>query len=243
MQTDGDVKYSLMSFENGKRFVDVQTDQHLFDGLTENEKGRKATKIIKERFSGKVIGRDNKVFVNGRSASEYGHPTKRIRGLEYDAKMRVATELDNLIDAGTNFRTEPDGRDGHIHPSAVDDFKYFDTIFKVGDEYYKGTINILPNKRGDLFIDITQIKNITQDISSSYGETPKSTFLRDNSEVSSTSTNSIHNSPEKSNTQFFENETSPEVKRAVPNDILDERMSEAEINQRTHNFNNPRAVY
>ena len=29
--------------------------------------------------------------------------------------MRASTELDNLLDAGTNFRTEPDGRDGRIH--------------------------------------------------------------------------------------------------------------------------------
>ena len=200
--TDADgVKYSLKSFENGVRFVDVQTDQHLFDELSDNDKGRMATKIIKERFAGKVVGRDNKVFVNGRSAAEYGHPTKRISGVEYDAKMRASTELDNLIDAGRNFRTEPDGRDGHIHPQATGDFKYFDTIFKVGEEYFEGIINILPNKRGDLLTDITQIKNITQDISSSYGKNPKSTFLRDNSEDINSSNNSIPDSTEKSNPQ------------------------------------------
>ncbi|MBQ2743389.1 MAG: hypothetical protein IJF32_11375, partial [Oscillospiraceae bacterium] len=191
--------YDLKAFEDGKRFVDVQTDQHLFDGLTENEKGRMATKIIKERFSGKVVGRDNRVFVNGRSAAEYGHPAKRISGLEYDAKMRASTELDNLIDAGTNFRTAPDGADGHIHPEATGDFKYFDTIFKVGNEYFEGRINILPNEKGDLLTDITQIKNITQDISSSYGQNPKSTFLRDNSEDINSSNDIIPETPPKVN--------------------------------------------
>ncbi len=200
-EAGGGRMYDLKMFDDGRRFVDVQTDQHLFDGLTENEKGRMATKIIKERFSGKVVGRDNRVFVNGRSAAEYGHPAKRISGLEYDAKMRASTELDNLIDAGTNFRTAPDGADGHVHPQATGDFKYFDTIFKVGNEYFEGRINILPNEKGDLLTDITQIKNITQDISSSYGQNPKSTFLRDNSEDINSSTNSIPDSPEKSNRQ------------------------------------------
>jgi len=37
----------------------------------------------------------------------------------------------------------------------------------------------MPVKKGLLLKDVTQIKNITQDISSSYGENPKSTFLRD----------------------------------------------------------------
>ena len=163
--------------------MDVRTDQSLFDNLTDKEKTLLAISIIKNRFAGKVIGIDNKVFVNGRSAAEYGHPIKNIEPEIRNAKMRASTELDNLIDAWFNFRTKPDGEDGHIHPNAVSDFEYFDTIFKVGDEYYQGTINIEPVKKGKKLKDITKIKNITQDISSSYGKNPKSTFLRDTSMV------------------------------------------------------------
>ena len=171
--------YSLMAFEDGKRFVDVQTDQSQFDGLSEKESGKLATKIIKSRFAGKVIGTDNRVFVNGRTASEYTMPSRKLNGGNYEAKMRASTELDNLIDAGTNFRTEADGKDGHVHPNMTGKFQYFDTIFKVGDEYYKGVINIMPVERGLLLKDITKIENVTQDTCSSYGENPKSTFLRD----------------------------------------------------------------
>lgn len=171
--------YSLMAFEDGKRFVDVQTDQSQFDGLSEKESGKLATKIIKSRFAGKVIGTDNRVFVNGRTASEYTMPSRKLNGGNYEAKMRASTELDNLIDAGTNFRTEADGKDGHVHPNMTGNFQYFDTIFKVGDEYYKGVINIMPIERGLLLKDITKIENVTQDTCSSYGKNPKSTFLRD----------------------------------------------------------------
>ncbi len=171
--------YSLMAFEDGKRFVDVQADQSQFDGLSEKESGKLATKIIKSRFAGKVIGTDNRVFVNGRTASEYAMPSRKLNGGNYEAKMRASTELDNLIDAGTNFRTEADGKDGHVHPNMTGNFQYFDTIFKVGDEYYKGVINIMPVERGLLLKDITKIENVTQDTCSSYGENPKSTFLRD----------------------------------------------------------------
>ena len=172
-------RFSLNEFEDGRRFVDVQADQAQFDGLNDKQKTKLAIQIIKERFSGKVIGIDNRVFVNGRSAAEYGHPTKNISSDIRDAKMRASTELDNLIDAGTNFRTEPDGKDGHIHHNAAGDFRYFDTTFKVGNEYYKGVVNILPVSKGLLLKDITKIESITQDISSSYGQSPKSTFLRD----------------------------------------------------------------
>ena len=157
----------------------MQTEQSQFDGLDDKQKTKRAIQVIKEKFAGKVIGIDNRVFVNGRSAAEYGHPSKNISSDIRDAKMRASTELDNLIDAGTNFRTAPDGKDGHVHPNAVGDFQYFDTTFKVGNEYYKGTVNIEPVSKGLLLKDITKIENITQDISSSYGQNPKSTFLRD----------------------------------------------------------------
>ena len=176
---EGGVRYSLNEFADGKRFVDVQTEQSQFDGLDDKQKTKRAIQVIKEKFAGKVIGIDNRVFVNGRSAAEYGHPSKNISSDIRDAKMRASTELDNLIDAGTNFRTAPDGKDGHVHPNAVGGFQYFDTTFKVGNEYYKGTVNIEPVSKGLLLKDITKIENITQDISSSYGQNPKSTFLRD----------------------------------------------------------------
>lgn len=177
--TEGGTRYSLNEFADGKRFVDVQTEQSQFDGLDDKQKTKRAIQVIKGKFAGKVIGIDNRVFVNGRSAAEYGHPSKNISSDIRDAKMRASTELDNLIDAGTNFRTAPDGKDGHVHPNAVGDFQYFDTTFKVGNEYYKGTVNIEPVSKGLLLKDITKIENITQDISSSYGQNPKSTFLRD----------------------------------------------------------------
>jgi len=178
---DSGTKYSLNEFDDGRRFVDVITDQTQFDGLDDKAKTKLAISIIKQRFAGHTVGIDNPVFVNGRSAAEYGHPVKNISSDIRDAKMRASTELDNLIDAGTNFRTQPDGADGHVHPNATGDFEYFDAIFKVGNEYYEGVVNIENVARGRLFKDVTKIKNITQDISSSYGNNPKSTFLRDNS--------------------------------------------------------------
>lgn len=177
--SDPDIRYSLKEFKDGKRFVDVQTDQKQFDGLSDAQKSKLAIQIIKARFKGKVIGIDNKVFVNGHSAAEYGHPVKRLTSEAVNAKMRASTELDNLIDAGTNFRTAPDGKDGHIHPKAIGDFQYFDTIFKVGNEYYKGVINIEHTARGLRLKDVSKIENITQDLYSSYGSNPKSVFLRD----------------------------------------------------------------
>lgn len=194
-----DVLYSLWEFADGKRFVDVQTDQEKFDGLSIEEQQKVAKKTIQDRFVGRVVGVNNRAYVNGDTAKEYVFPSKRIKDTATrGAKLRAAAELDNLLEAGTNFRTEPDGRDGHTHLNSVGDFHYFDTLFKVGDEYYSGVINIMPVRRGLLLKDVTKIKNVTKDITDSYGENPQVRFLRD------VSMSSIRSGDEESNTKFSE---------------------------------------
>lgn len=174
------VQFSLREFEDGRKFVDVAAEQERFDHLSANEQQKAAKKAIQEKFVGKVIGLTNRAFVNGNTAKEYAFPSKSIKDPNArEAKMRASTELDNLLEAGENFRTEPDGRDGHVHPNATGDFRYFDTLFKVGNEYYTGVINVMPVNKGLLLKDITKIRNVTKDITGSYGENPQSRFLRD----------------------------------------------------------------
>ena len=181
-ENQGNVKYSLMEFSDDKRrFVEIDQEQYRFEGHDRREYPRIAKEIINEKFNGKVIGLDNKMFVNGHGRDEFSNPSKYIQGNVYEAKMRSAGELDNLLDAGTNLRNEADGRDGHYHSDVINGFDYYDTLFKIGDRYYEAVINIKNIKRGRLFKDVTKIKDVTQDIMSSYGKNPKSQFLRTSS--------------------------------------------------------------
>lgn len=191
---EGDGKYSLRAFMDGTRFVDVQADQDVFDGLTIPQMANKAKEILRRKFAGKIIGIDNTVFMNNRKAGEYARPAKKdIQSDAYEAKLRASPELDNLIDAGRNFRKEEDGKDGHLHPDAVNGFSYFDTTFKVGKEYFEGVVNILNSRHGKLFKDVTKLRNVTKEIHNSYGIEPQSMFLRD------TSMSSIYDKNEKVN--------------------------------------------
>lgn len=202
-RSKGKSKASLRQFEDGRKFVEINIEQEQFDDLSIEKQQALAKKIIMSKFGQKVIGVTNKVFVNRTSAQEYGYPAKFITGDEIkEAKMRASTELDNLIEAGSNFRTKADGADGHVHASAVNGFSYFDTLFKFGNEYYLGVINILNNKKGALLKDVTKIRNVTKDIISSYGENPKSEFLSD------TSMDSIRNKGENVNGKYSQRDSS-----------------------------------
>ena len=214
-------KASLREFEDGTKYVDVQTQQSLFDNLTLEEMQSKAKEIIRQRFSGKVIGVSNTAFVNGQTANEYAYPSKFIKDDQLkEAKMRTAPELDNLIEAGRNYRTSADGMHGHTHKNAVGGFTYFDAIFKVGNEYFEGVINIENNRNGRRFKDVTKIRNVTEDIISSYGKNPKSKFLSD------TSINSISRNTENDNTKFSQRERDEDLQKKYPKLNLNEDISE-----------------
>ena len=88
-----------------------------------------------------AIGIDNRVFVNGDSVNEYLHPSKSIDITTRKAKLTAAGELDNILDAGKAPPNEPEGKDGHVHSDAID-FSYFQTIFKIGSEYFEGIVNV-----------------------------------------------------------------------------------------------------
>ena len=180
--TSEEVHYSLSAFEkDGKRFVEIDQNQDLFAGRDRSEYPAIAKQIINEKFNGQVIGIDNKAFVNGRGRDEYLHPSKPIKDeYIYDAKMRASSELDNLIDAGTKLPNEQDGRDGHTHKD-VKEWEYYQTLFKVGNYYFEGKVNVGITERGKLFKDVTQIKDVTEAIMNSYGKNPKFQFLRTSS--------------------------------------------------------------
>ncbi len=161
---DGDVEYSIAVLPNGQRYINVDVDQSLFDGLSDIEKLKMAELVIKERFSGKVIGDDmHPAFVNSNTAKEYAHPAKHITDSDVvDAKSRVSTELDDLLKVAYNWRNEADGKDGHYHPKAVGGFDKATVLLSVGGTLYEGTVNVEINKKGRLLKDITQMKKVAE---------------------------------------------------------------------------------
>lgn len=176
-----EVQYSLRQFDDGKKFVEIDQNQDEFDGKPEEEWPKIAKRILTEKFQGKVIGTENTAFFSGESRNEYVYPSNRRDGTFRSEKMRAAPEIDNLLDAGVPLPGAEDGRDGHKHKGAIGGFGYYQTLFKIGNRYFEGTINVENMKRGAKFKDITKIKDVTKDTMSSYGQNPKSQFLRTSS--------------------------------------------------------------
>ena len=193
------VQYSIKTAPDGQKYVDIDVDQSLFDGLTDIEKLKMAEMIIRERFVGKVIGEEETAYVTKHSAKEYGHPVRHLDADVLDAKTRASTELDNLVSAASNWRNEKDGKDGHTHARATGGFDHGDVVFKVGDTFFSGIVNIEVTDRGRILKDITKIKKIVLDSYQSTEGASARVFQNDFSDTSVSQDNTDVN------TQYMQN--------------------------------------
>lgn len=207
------VQYSIKTAPDGQKYVDIDVDQSLFDGLTDIEKLKMAEMVIRERFVGKVIGEEETAYVTKHSAKEYGHPVRHLDADVLDAKTRASTELDNLVSAASNWRNEKDGKDGHTHARATGGFDHGDVVFKVGDTFFSGIVNIEVTDRGRILKDITKIKKIVLDSYQSTEGASARVFQNDFSDTSVSQDNTDVN------TQYMQNGADNAQRAYLPDDL------------------------
>ena len=156
---NGGVKYSIHDDATG-RYVQIDVDQHLFDGKTVTEMQNIARNYILQGFRNKAfpVGTDGKAFVNRTSANEYAFPAnRRMEETIKESKMRASTELQNLLEVSRFLRHETD--DGR-HAKATGGWDIYETTFQVGGKRFTGEVKIMVMDKGYLFYDITKIKEL-----------------------------------------------------------------------------------
>lgn len=176
----GEARFSIKEFEDGSKYVEVDTDQNIFSNATLREMPRIARNYIIKSFAGRVIGAANRAFVNRRTAEEYAFPAnQRLTEDVKISKLRASTELENLLEASIFVSHEDD--DGR-HPEVIGGWDKYKTVFKVADRYFEGIVNIKNIRRGRLLHDVTKIKDITDRTSDMNGVIPNDASVDDTSD-------------------------------------------------------------
>ena len=160
-----DVSFSVRTIADGTKYTLIDTKE-ILPGNANDSLPRRVRLYMREHFRGVVLplGITKKVYVRSEAINEYTNPAATIQSETFEAKLNAAKELDNLLKSSTFMRWEPD--DGR-HPDAVRGWNVWKSRFavynKVEKKYsaYEGEVKIKRIARGDLFYDITQIKNIT----------------------------------------------------------------------------------
>jgi len=157
--TNDGAKFSLQTDVNGNQYVNVDTDQNIFEGADPKEYPKIAKQYILNHFKDQTleVADHDLASVTKRTAGEYAYPAKSLDQATTTAKSRAATELDNLLKVSTySHSAKDDGR----HNIASDGWDYYDTNFVVDGKAFTGRLNIANSESGRMLYDITNIKEL-----------------------------------------------------------------------------------
>ena len=205
----GEERFSIAQTDDGKRIVVIDTDQNIFDGVEAKDYPKSVRRYMLDKFQGNVypVGTSS-AYVNRNSIKEYTFSANR--RVSQDArtkKMRAGTELDNLLEVAQFVKHEAD--DGR-HPDAVRGWDKYKTCFTFdGKTIFEGEISIKLLERGDLFYDITKIKDTSTARTAGTADGSSSASNRD------VSVNIIREKAEKSTENSKKVEKSSEVRYSL----------------------------
>lgn len=151
--------YSIKTADDGSKYVEIDTDQHLFDNTPKKSYAAIARRVLLDRFAGQTLplGENDLARLTAKQTGEYAYPHTPLdpQSTEYAAKMRASTELDNLLEAAEYSHW---AKDTKSHKEATLGFDYYKTKFVLDGHSFEGLINIANSENGRVFYDITKIE-------------------------------------------------------------------------------------
>ncbi|MBQ3019149.1 MAG: hypothetical protein IJD77_01000 [Clostridia bacterium] len=161
-QVTGKLAEARFSIQNidGEDIVVIDTDQDIFEGKEKSDYPKIVRQYLLDKFRDKVLPVGSKMaYIKRESLKEYAYPADRRTDADIKAaKMKAGTELDNLLKTAKFFEHQ---RDDGRHPDAVRGWDKYKTQFIVDGRKFEGEVSIKLTQRGDVFYDMTKIKDIT----------------------------------------------------------------------------------
>ena len=160
-------KFSVETAEDGQKYVLIDQQQGRFIGLNNREAAKLAKEIIQEKFSGQTLplGEYAAVTVRRRGgeysfdgAKKYAYDGSQYSDTVFQAKMRAAANLDEMLEAAEYVGHSDDHKN---HAFATDGFDYYKTTFVVGGRAFEGVFNIGLSDMGATFYGMTKIEQVT----------------------------------------------------------------------------------
>lgn len=144
--------YSIQENENGK-FIKVDTDQNIFDGVQEKDYNKVAKKYIQEYLLGDTkLSENENVNINNKSAKKYTNPG--YKQANFSEKMKLTPELKNVLEIAQYVDETPANKDN----AKFSHYKYYTFDFELGGKMFTGNINIgVDNNGNNVFYEINKI--------------------------------------------------------------------------------------
>ncbi len=148
--------YSIQVDGKGNKYVKVDTDQDIFDGISEKDYNKIAKMYMQDYLKGEhTIAKNDKVEIGSKGINKYTNPQQNTA--YFKEKMRLSTELKNVLEISQKVSSGVPTKSTTKFPN----WEYYKINFEIGGKNFEGLINIGIDKNGDRkFYEINKIHTI-----------------------------------------------------------------------------------
>lgn len=166
--------YSIQTDVNGNRYVKVDTDQHIFDGIDKKDYNKIAKMYMQDYLMGRTsLSNNDNAVIDSRSTNKYTNPGKKQQN--FDKKMQLTPELKNVLEIAQKDKMALPSKDN----SKYKKWEYYKFKFELDGKIFEGTINIgIDSNENKHFYEINKIKEVNDILGTSLNRS--STSLTNN---------------------------------------------------------------
>ena len=146
--------FSIQTDVNGHKYVNIDTDQDIFDGIDSKDYNKMAKMYINDYLRGYTkLADTSEVVIDSKSARKYTNPGERQS--KFIEKMKLTPELKNALKISEKIQDSLPTKD----TSKYENWEYYKFNFKLDGQNFSGVVNIGIDSRGNKhFYEINKIK-------------------------------------------------------------------------------------
>lgn len=147
-------RFSIQTDNNGNRYVKVDTDQNIFDGIDKKDYKKIAKMYIEDYLLGDTKLSNNDIaIIDKRSSKKYTNPGKTQN--KFYEKMQLTPELKNVLEVSEKVSEKTPVKEN----SKYSNWEYYKFNFSIDGNGFEGLINIGIDSNGNKhFYEINNIK-------------------------------------------------------------------------------------
>ena len=146
--------FSIQTDINGNKYVNVDTDQNIFENIDIKEYNKIAKMYINDYLRGKTtLAENDSTIIDSKFASKYTNPGKKQPN--FIEKMKLTPELKNVLKIAKKIKSKMPVKEN----SKYDSWEYYKFNFKIANQNFSGIVNIGIDKKGQKhFYEVNNIK-------------------------------------------------------------------------------------
>lgn len=129
--------FSIQTDINGNQYVNIDTDQDIFEGIAQKDYNKIAKMYINDYLKGETtLSKTDEAIIDATTTKKYTNPGKR--QTYFIEKMKLTPELKNVLEISEKINSALPIKSNTKYPN----WEYYKIRFQLGNQTFEGKVNI-----------------------------------------------------------------------------------------------------